>query len=216
MPLTHTDLRSERAARIKENTVNKKTIWIVAGAAAVLVIGGAGVAVAATDPFDQDNDRLTGSALTSASEAALAEVGEGTVSEAERSDDLDHAYTVEVRLDNGADVDVELDEDFDVVRVDGVVPGTSTGSSSSPSNTSAPSDDATNTAGDDAPISDADRASAEQAALAEIGSGTVTDLDRSDDADHAWEVEITNADGTDVDVELDADFTVVRVDDDQR
>ncbi|MBB5843029.1 putative membrane protein YkoI [Conyzicola lurida] len=205
--------------------MNKKTIWIVAGAAAVLVIGGAGVAVAATDPFDQDNDRLTGSALTSATEAALAEVGEGTVSEAERSDDLDHAYTVEVRLDNGDDVDVELDEDFDVVRVDGVVPGTSTGSGSSESNTAAPSDGATNDAtngvtngavDDNAPISDADRASAEQAALAEIGSGTVTDLDRSDDADHAWEVEITNADGTDVDVELDADFTVVRVDDDQR
>jgi uncharacterized membrane protein YkoI len=195
--------------------VKKKTIWIVAGAA-VLVIGGAGVAVAATDPFDQDNDRLTGSALTSASEAALAEVGEGTVSEAERSDDLDHAYTVEVRLDNGDDVDVELDEDFDVVRVDGVVPGTSTGSNSS-SGTPAPSDDATiGVVDDNAPISDADRASAEQAALAEIGSGTVTDLDRSDDADHAWEVEITNADGTDVDVELDADFTVVRVDDDQR
>ena len=214
------------AVRTKEYTVKKKTIWIVAGAA-VLVIGGAGVAVAATDPFDQDNDRLTGSALTSASEAALAEVGQGTVSEAERSDDLDHAYTVEVRLDNGDDVDVELDADFDVVRVDGVVPGTSTsnGSNGSDDSSSTPTlgNSATdNTAtdgaatGDDAPISDADRASAEQAALAEIGSGTVTDLDRSDDADHAWEVEITNADGTDVDVELDADFAVVRVDDDQR
>ena len=65
---------------------------------------------------------------------------------------------------------------------------------------------------DDAPISDADRASAEKAAIAAADGGTVTDLDRSDDADHAWEVELTFADGHEVDVELDADFGVVRVD----
>jgi len=183
--------------------VKKKTIWIVAGAA-VIVLGGAGIAVAATDPFDQDNDRLTGSALENASDAALAEVGQGTVSEAERSNDLDHAYTVEVRLDNGDDVDVELDEQFDVVRVDGVVPGTGT--------TSTPSPSATASAGSDAAISAEERASAEQAALAAVGSGTVTELDRSDDADHAWEVEVTGADGRDTDVELDANFTVVKVD----
>lgn len=183
--------------------MKKKTIWIVAGAA-VLVIGGAGVAVAATDPFDQDTDRLTGSTLESASDAALAEVGQGTVSEAERSDDLDHAYTVEVRLDNGDDVDVELDEQFDVVRVDGVVPGAGS-TSSSPSPSATASDDSNQ------PISAEDRASAEQAALAEVGSGTVTELERSDDFDHAWEVEITGADGRDTDVELDADFGVVKV-----
>jgi uncharacterized membrane protein YkoI len=180
--------------------VKKKTIWIAAGAAA-LVIAGAGVAVAATDPFDPDNDRLTGSTLERASDAALAEVGEGTVSEAERSDDLDHAYTVEVRLDNGTDVDVELDERYDVVRVDGIVPGAAGGSSSTPGAVD----------GSDAAISDEDRASAEQAALAEAGSGTVTELDRSNDADHAWEVEVTGDDGRDTDVELDADFVVVKV-----
>ena len=41
---------------------------------------------------------------------------------------------------------------------------------------------------------------------------TVTDLDRSNDADHAWEVEVTAADGRETDVELDAEFAVVRVD----
>jgi hypothetical protein len=45
-----------------------------------------------------------------------------------------------------------------------------------------------------APISDADRSSAEAAAIAEVGEGTITDVDRSDDADHAWEVEVTFAD----------------------
>ena len=199
--------------------MKKKTIWIVAGAA-VLVIGGAGIAVAATDPFDQDDDRLTGATLENASEAALAEVGEGTVSDAERSDSLDHAYTVEVRLDNGRDVDVELDDKFDVVRVDGVVPGSAPAPSQSPSATNGDDnadDRGTGTGtgtgtGDDAPISADERSSAEQAALAEVGSGTVTELDRSDDADHAWEVEVTTDDGRDIDIELDANFTVVKVD----
>ena len=79
-------------------------------------------------------------------------------------------------------------------------------------------DDNSNTGGNGtdhhAPISDADRSSAEAAAIAEVGEGTVTDVDRSDDADHTWEVEVTFADGRDADVELDADFRVVRVDQD--
>ena len=194
----------------------KKKTWIIAGAAAaVIVLGGTGIAYAATDGFDTDNDRLSGQDLESASAAALDAVGEGTVSEAERSDDLDHDYTVEVRLDNGDDVDVELDESFEVVRIDGVVPGTGTGASPSASPTSAPdSAPATAPVDDNTPIGAEERASAEAAALAEVGSGTVTDLDRSDDGDHAWEVEVTIADGTDYDVELAADFSVVRVDGD--
>jgi uncharacterized membrane protein YkoI len=188
--------------------VQKKRIWIIAGAAAIVVLGGAGVAVAVGEPFEQD-DRLTGETLDRASEAALAEVGEGSVASAERSDDLDHTYSVEVRLDDGGEVDVELDDGFEVVRVDGVVPGSgaSTGSSG---DAATPRDSASA-----APIGAEERASAEKAALDHVGSGTVTDLDRSDDADHAWEVEVTGADGRDVDVELDASFGVVRVDDDQ-
>jgi len=193
--------------------MQKKT-WIIAGVVAVVVLGGAGIAVAATDPFDNDNDRLSGQELESATAAALDAVGEGTVSEAERSDDLDHDYTVEVRLDNGDDVDVELDESFEVVRIDGVVPGTgNTGSGSDSSSTPAPSG-VSAPVDDNTPISAEERAGAEAAALAEVGSGTVTDLDRSDDGDHAWEVEVTIADGTDYDVELAADFSVVRVDGD--
>jgi len=193
--------------------VKKKTTWIIAGAAAIVVLGGAGIAVAATDPFDQDNDALTGTSLERASDAALAEVGEGTVTEAERSDDLDHAYTVEVRREDGSDVDVELDEDYEVVRVDGA----STGGGATGTNSETPSDDPTDAAtGDDAAISADDRSSAEKAALDAAGPGTVTDLDRSDDTDHAWEVEVTGADGRDVDVELDAQFAVVRIDSDHQ
>jgi uncharacterized membrane protein YkoI len=193
--------------------MQKKSIWIIAGASAVVVLGGAGIAVAATEPFDAD-DRLTGETLDLASEAALDEVGQGTVAGAERSDDADHTYSVEVLLDNGDDVDVELDSDYDVVRVDGVVPGSTDAGSVGPGSAGSP--DPT-VSGDDSasPIGAEDRASAERAALDHVGSGTVTDVDRSDAVDHAWEVEVTGADGRDVDVELDATFAVVRVDTDQ-
>ena len=202
--------------------MKKKTIWITSAAVGtVLVLGAAGVAVAVTDPFDgNDNDRLTGQTLDKASSAALAEVGSGTVSDAESSEDLDHAYEVEVTLDNGEDVDVHLDESFTVVRVDGVVPGTG---SSAPTDgatdgaTPGATDGATGSTDDDnlPALTEADTAAASAAALAALPAGTVgtiTELERSDDFDHAYEVEVTLENGQDIDVELDADFAVVTVD----
>jgi uncharacterized membrane protein YkoI len=202
----------------------KKKSLVIGAVVAVVVLGGAGIAFAATDGFD-GNDRLTGTSLERASEAALAEVGEGTVREAEKSDDLDHSFLVEVRLTDGSEADVALDEDYNVVWVDfdnennnngGSTNGSTSTETTTPSNSAAPSNTAapTNVDADDVPLTDAERASAESAALAQVGSGTVTDIDRSDDADHAFEVEVTQADGTDVDVELDANFAVVRVDND--
>jgi len=201
--------------------MQKKTLWISGAAvAAVLVIGAATVAIA--DPFDNDADgqRLTGQTLEQASDAALAEVGQGTVREAETSDDLDHAYEVEVRLDNGGEATVALDESFAVVWVDADndrsnTTGSTAGagaSTASPTTSSAPS--APGVDADDVPLTEAERASATAAAIAAVGEGTITDLDRSDDADHAFEVEVTFADGRDVDVELAADFSVVKIDDD--
>ena len=193
--------------------MKKKTIWIGAGAlAAVLAVGGVGVAIA--EPFDNDdNDRLTGSVLDDASAAALAEVGEGEVTGAEKSDDADHAYEVEVTLPNGTDVDVDLDESFAVVRVDDDDRRSDDGSSDDRGTGASGStaDDATSNGGSSA-ISDSERADAEAAALAEVGTGRITALERSDDRDHAWEVEVTRDDGTEIDVELDADFAVTRVD----
>ncbi|MCU1404738.1 MAG: hypothetical protein JWQ43_1041 [Glaciihabitans sp.] len=212
--------------------MNKKTVWIGAAAlGAVVVIGGAAVLI--TDPFD--NDRLSGSTLEQASAAALAEVGSGTVREAETSDDLDHSYIVDVRLSDGSDADVALDKNFDVVWVDldnvnraddnqdgddrAATSNTGdSGQQSSPSSSTAPSDAAASTTVDpeDVPLTDAEVASTSEAAIAAAGGtgGTVTDIDRSDDADHAFEVEVTFADGTDVDVELDSTYNVVRIDDD--
>jgi uncharacterized membrane protein YkoI len=192
--------------------MQKKTIWIIAAAAgAAVILGGTGIAFAATDGFDNDDDdretSITESSndaptapvsegwLDKASAAALEAAGGGTVTGADVSDDTDHLYSVDVRREDGTEVDVELDENFAVVRLDEDAPD-----ASEPLDT------------EDAPISTTDRAAAEKAALAATGKGKVTDVERSDDRDHAWEVEVTFANGTDVDVELTKSFELVRID----
>ena len=63
---------------------------------------------------------------------------------------------------------------------------------------------------DDVPLTDAEIASVTDAALAEAGGGTVTDVDRSDDLDHAFEADVLLADGDELEVDLAEDFSVVR------
>lgn len=86
---------------------------IIAIAAAVLAIGAtsAGIAIAAGGDSDEP---LTGSALAQAKEAALKHTGGGTVVETEVGDD-GAAYGVEVRLEDGSQVEVNLDADFRVI-----------------------------------------------------------------------------------------------------
>jgi hypothetical protein len=88
-------------------------IAIVAGAVLGLGVGGAGVAVA-VGGGDDDEAPITGDALEKASAAALAFTGEGRVTETEVGDE-DSYYEVEVTLDDGSQVDVQLDEQFNVV-----------------------------------------------------------------------------------------------------
>lgn len=72
------------------------------------------------------------------------------------------------------------------------------------------------TAGDDAgervggPA--AERAAA--AALSHVGAGTLEGIERGDDGRSAWEVEITRADGSTVEVQLDASYNVLASGDD--
>ncbi|WP_105034590.1 PepSY domain-containing protein [Cryobacterium aureum] len=191
--------------------MNKKNILIASAIGVVLVLGGAGIALAVSDIGENDGP-LTGETLDRASNAALAEVGPGTVTSAERNDDGGSAYDLEVRLDDGTAVDVELNDAFDVVWV-----GDYDNDNSSNNNSSAPS--ATPNATADSSAADqaaSERASAEAAALAAIGTGRVTDFDRDDDWDHVYEVEVTLDNGSDRDVELDANFVVVRIDDVQQ
>ena len=93
--------------------MNRKQTVITATAAAAIVVGGGGAALAGSD--DDATDRpIEGSALEQAEEAALQETGGGTVTETEVGDEESY-YEVEVTLDDGSQVDVQLDRDFQVV-----------------------------------------------------------------------------------------------------
>jgi uncharacterized membrane protein YkoI len=93
----------------------ERRIKIIAGsavAATVLALG-AGVAVASNNNDDSEAP-ITGDALERASAAALDHTGGGRVTETEVGDEESY-YEVEVTLDDGSQVDVQLDRSFNVV-----------------------------------------------------------------------------------------------------
>ena len=83
-------------------------------ATAALVLGGVGVAAASGGDDDGSERSITEEALQKASDAALAHTGEGKVTGTEVGDEEGY-YEVEVTLDDGSQVDVQLDESFAVV-----------------------------------------------------------------------------------------------------
>jgi uncharacterized membrane protein YkoI len=95
----------------------KRSTKIIAGTAfAAAVAGGTGIAAAAggSDAQEGPDVAITGDALQRATDAALAETGGGRVTGTEVGDEESY-YEVEVTLDDGSQVDVQLDEDFAVV-----------------------------------------------------------------------------------------------------
>ncbi|HYM63229.1 MAG TPA: hypothetical protein VES61_00975 [Gaiellaceae bacterium] len=96
-----------------------KRKFAVAGAAVVAagaVSGGAAIAAGGDD--DATDTAITGAALGSASAAALEHTGGGTVTGTEVGDEESY-YEVEVTLDGGRQVDVQLDKSFNVVSSEG-------------------------------------------------------------------------------------------------
>jgi uncharacterized membrane protein YkoI len=89
--------------------MNRKLALVAVLIAAVLT---AGLAIAAGG--GDDDQPLTGSTRDRAVNAALDHTGGGTVLESEAGDD-GAAYGVEIRLEDGSQVEVELDEDFNVI-----------------------------------------------------------------------------------------------------
>jgi uncharacterized membrane protein YkoI len=98
--------------------MNIRTKFLLVGASvAALAAGGAGVAVATSggeDSAEGPDKPIAGSALDQASQAALDHTGGGQVTETETGDEESY-YEVEVTLDDGSQVDVQLDRDFNVV-----------------------------------------------------------------------------------------------------
>jgi uncharacterized membrane protein YkoI len=89
----------------------KKLVASVAAVILALGAGGAGIAYATGGDSEE---RVTGPDAGKAKSAALAAVGGGTVTEVER-DDGNGAFEVEVRRDDGSQVEVHLDRDLNVV-----------------------------------------------------------------------------------------------------
>ncbi len=92
----------------------RKKIALTGAAAAALVLTAGGVAIAGSGDDDASDTPIPGTALQQASDAALAETGGGKVTETEVNDEESY-YEVEVTLENGDQVDVQLDKDFNVV-----------------------------------------------------------------------------------------------------
>jgi len=96
--------------------VGKRIYWI-AGLVAILAL--AGTAVTFTSGLisaggGDDDQPISGSALDQCTAAALAEHAGGTVTETEVGDD-GAAYGVEIRLADGSQVEVNLDENCNVI-----------------------------------------------------------------------------------------------------
>lgn len=83
-------------------------------AAIVVALGATGAGIAIAGGVGDNDQPLTGSSLDKAKAAALAQTGGGTVTETEIGDD-GAAYGVEVRLEDGSEVEIALDENFKVV-----------------------------------------------------------------------------------------------------
>ena len=95
--------------------MERRTTIIVAAGSIALAALGIGTAVAAgVNDDDETETPITGDALTRASAAALAYTGEGRVTGTEVGDE-ESMYEVEITLDNGQQVDVQLDQNFLVV-----------------------------------------------------------------------------------------------------
>jgi hypothetical protein len=102
------------------NAITVRTLVIAAALAIVVALGGAGIAYANGGGADSE-ESLTGPDAHKAESAAIAAVGGGTLTEVERDDGDDGygtsggVYEVEVTRDDGTQVEVHLDGDYDVV-----------------------------------------------------------------------------------------------------
>lgn len=90
---------------------------VALAAVAALGAGGAAVAGAAGDDDGATEKAITGPALERASQAAIAHLGGGEVTDTEVGDEESY-YEVEVTTADGQ-VDVQLDREFDVVGTEG-------------------------------------------------------------------------------------------------
>lgn len=128
-----------------------------------------------------------------AEQAALDAVGEGQVTWSAPEDDRGAAWEVEVTRPDGSEVDVLVAADGTVIKqVEKAGRGPALSGPGTVPTTGVVS-----------------RQEASQAALDYIGEGQVTWISREDERGAAWEIEVTRPDGSEVDVLVAADGSIV-------
>ncbi len=97
------------------NAINIRTLVIAAAVAIVVALGGAGIAYA--NGGGDSEEQLTGPDAQKAKSAAIAAVGGATITGVERDDGYGTGgvYEVEVTRDDGTQLEVHLDGDYNVV-----------------------------------------------------------------------------------------------------
>lgn len=90
--------------------MTRKTKFLIGAALLAALAAWPAVAVATGD----SDTPITGPALQQASEAAIAHLGGGEVTDTEVGDE-ESMYEVEVTMPDGTEIDVQLDENFVVV-----------------------------------------------------------------------------------------------------
>ena len=204
----------------------RRRTLIAVGAIVVLAAFG-GIALASGDDGAEDIAEgpdvvITGSALETASKAAVDHIGGGEVTDTEVGDEESY-YEVEVTRGDGSQVDVQLDEDFNVVG-DERETETDENDEEVADGREATADEDEGAEGTeedqgeglDVAISGDPLAQASAKALEavekELGqSGTVSATEVGDEESY-YEVEVTLDDGRQVDVQLDEVFDFVGFD----
>jgi hypothetical protein len=97
--------------------MRKRTAVAAAGVATVLVVGGAGVALA-TGGTDDGDATVTGPEADTATAAALRATNGGKANSVERDSENGATWEVEVTRTDGTTVDVRLDDNFAVVVIE--------------------------------------------------------------------------------------------------
>jgi uncharacterized membrane protein YkoI len=186
----------------------------------VFVIAAGFTLVAAGATWAATDDVAAGAERNRVAAAATKAVGGGKAIDVEHSDDVIGAYDVEVRKTDGTEVDLVLDKSLKVLQRENDESdddGDWDDDGWEGDRAAAPFDNDDNPDinrsgrmdADDRPLTKTEHAKVIAAATKAVGSGTVTDVEASDDIGTAYEAEVYDRAGTEWDIELDAKFAVV-------
>jgi uncharacterized membrane protein YkoI len=99
--------------------MRKRAVIAAAGAGAALAVAAGGVAVATSGDDGPASHQYTQEQADAATKAALDATGGGTANSVETDTENGATYEVEVTKPNGSTVDVRLDDQYQVVVIEG-------------------------------------------------------------------------------------------------